>query len=86
MSGTVTILYFAALRERVGRGREVVPFGDMPTVRALLEARRREDAGFNDAFSGPGQVRVAVNKVLADFSTPLHAGDEVAFFPPMTGG
>ncbi|NHO32456.1 molybdopterin converting factor subunit 1 [Acetobacter fallax] len=86
MSGTVTVLYFAALRERVGRSREVVSLDGVMTVGAMLMSRRDNDAVLDAVFSGPGTVRVAVNKILADFEAPLHDGDEVAFFPPMTGG
>ncbi|NHN87352.1 MoaD/ThiS family protein [Acetobacter conturbans] len=87
MSGTATILYFAALRERIGRGSETVPLtADVSTVGDLLAERRRQDETLEDVFAQPGRVRVAVNRVLGDLSTPVHAGDEVAFFPPMTGG
>ena len=83
----VTLLYFASLRERVGRSREEValPSGT-PTVETLVEELRSRDARWTEAFA-PGQLwRVAVNQRMADPATPLKPGDEIAFFPPVTGG
>ena len=45
-----------------------------------------ETAGRGEPLSLVRPVRVAVNQVIADAETPLHAGDEVAFLPPVTGG
>lgn len=83
----VTVLYFASLREQVGRSREDValPPGT-PTVASLVEQLRARDGGAAEAFA-PGRTwRVAVNQRMADPATPLKPGDEVAFFPPVTGG
>jgi len=83
----VTLLYFASLRERVGRSREEValPPGT-PTVETLVEQLRSRDERWTEAFA-PGQAwRVAVNQRMADRATPVKPGDEVAFFPPVTGG
>jgi molybdopterin synthase sulfur carrier subunit len=83
----VTLLYFAGLRERVGCSREQValPSGNA-TVSMLVEELRKRDGGWPEAFA-PGKTwRVAVNQRMADLATPVKAGDEVAFFPPVTGG
>ena len=83
----VTVLYFASLRERLGMSREQValPAGT-PTVAALLDSLRSRDGNFTEAFA-PGKAwRVAVNQRMADLATPIKPGDEVAFFPPVTGG
>jgi molybdopterin synthase sulfur carrier subunit len=83
----VTVLYFASLRESLGLSREQValPAGT-PTVSALLDALRSRDGHWPDAFA-PGKAwRVAVNQQMASLATPLKPGDEVAFFPPVTGG
>ena len=83
----VTLLYFASLRERLGRSREEVPLPPgTPTVASLLEQLRARDERWTDALA-PGKAwRVAVNQRMADPSTPLKPGDEVALFPPVTGG
>jgi sulfur-carrier protein len=83
----LTLLYFASLRERVGRAREelaVAPAG--ATVAALLEELRGRGEPWNEALASGKSWRVAVNQRMADESTALRNGDEVAFFPPVTGG
>ena len=83
----MTVLYFAGLREAVGLAREQValPAGT-PTVSSLVDALRSRDGRWPDAFA-PGKAwRVAVNQQMAGLATPLKPGDEVAFFPPVTGG
>jgi molybdopterin synthase sulfur carrier subunit len=81
------VLYFASLRERVGRAdEEVSPPASVATVAALadwLAARHPEAAA---AFADRCLVRVAVNQEHAGWESPVHDQDEVAFFPPMTGG
>jgi len=83
----VTLLYFASLRETLGCSREelALPSGNA-TVSALVDALRGRGARWTDAFA-PGKTwRVAVNQQMANLATPLKPGDEIAFFPPVTGG
>jgi molybdopterin synthase sulfur carrier subunit len=83
----VTLLYFAGLRESLGCSREelALPSGNA-TVSALVDELRRRGARWTDAFA-PGKTwRVAVNQKMANLATPVKPGDEVAFFPPVTGG
>jgi molybdopterin synthase sulfur carrier subunit len=82
------ILYFAWLRHRVGTpSEEVEPPADVTTVKQLGDWLAARSPGFKQAWEAPGVVRVAVNQshVTAD-DAPVRAGDEVAFFPPVTGG
>ena len=83
----VTLLYFASLRERLGCSREQLPLpSGNATVASLVEQLRSRDSRWTEAFA-PGKTwRVAVNQQMADLATPLKPGDEVAFFPPVTGG
>jgi len=83
----LTVLYFASLRERLGKSREEValPPGT-PTVGSLVEALRARDGRWTEAFAPGRSWRVAVNQRMADPATALKPGDEVAFFPPVTGG
>ena len=84
----VTLLYFASLRESLGCSREQValPAAGAATVSTLLDALRARGDRWNEALSPGKQWRVAVNQQMADLATPLKAGDEVALFPPVTGG
>jgi molybdopterin converting factor subunit 1 len=86
-TGTVHILYFAWLRERVGRAEERValPPG-VDTVGELIEWLRQQSPGHAAAFAVARTVRCAVNQDFADPAKKLAPGDEVAFFPPVTGG
>ena len=81
------VLYFAWLRERAGRSEEMLAIPDgVATVGGLAAwLRGRDDAGAA-VFADPGVIRVAVNQAFAKPDTPITAGDEVAFFPPVTGG
>jgi molybdopterin synthase sulfur carrier subunit len=87
MSPPIKILYFAWLREKTGTSEEdvVLPEG-VTTVATLIASLRSRTPGYDSAFSIPKLVRVAVNQVFATPETPLAPGDEVAFFPPVTGG
>ena len=81
------LLYFAWVRQKIGRSEEVV---DVPaganTVGALAAWLQSRGGGYADAFADLKRVRVAVNQEHVDFGAPVKAGDEVAFFPPVTGG
>jgi molybdopterin synthase sulfur carrier subunit len=83
----ITLVYLARLRESLGVPSEMVelPAG-IANVGALL-AWLRGRGGAWAAELAPGRaVRVAVNFDVARNDTPVHAGDEVALFPPVTGG
>ena len=83
----ITLVYLARLREALGAAAEKVELpGDVGTVAALL-AWLRARGGAWAAELAPGRaVRVAVNYDMARGDTPVKAGDEVALFPPVTGG
>ena len=83
----LTILYFAWLRERVGMAAEALalPPG-VATVADLVEHLAARGPGYAAAFANRRAVRCAVNQEFAPASAVLHPGDEVAFFPPVTGG
>ena len=83
----ITVLYFASLRDAVGLSREQLPLpGQGATVSSIVDALCSREAPWSVAF-GPGRTwRVAVNQQMASLATPVKPGDEVAFFPPVTGG
>ncbi len=85
--GRVTILYFAWLRERVGCARESVELpDDVRDVAGLIGLLRARGRGHEAVFSLGRVVRAAVNQEFALPETVVGDGDEVAFFPPVTGG
>lgn len=83
----VTILYFARLREALGTGREELALaGDVADVAGLRAALMSRGGAWALELAHSKTVRVAVNQQMASGATPLRDGDEVAFFPPVTGG
>jgi len=81
------VLYFAALRERVGRSQEAVDAPDAVTTVAQLRqwlAQRGEP--WHEAFAETRRVRIAVDQAMVEDAHALHEDAEVAFFPPVTGG
>ncbi len=84
---TVKLLYFAWLRQEIGSGGEELqlPPG-VATVAALMAHLRGRGGGYAAAFAEDAVLRAAVNKKVVDTVHPLADGDEVAFFPPFTGG
>jgi sulfur-carrier protein len=83
----VKILYFAGLRTRIGRGEEDVEVpAEVRTVGELMAWLRKRGPGYAAAF-GPGAlVRAAVDQDYAGPDQSLAGAQEVAFFPPVTGG
>jgi molybdopterin synthase sulfur carrier subunit len=83
----VRVLYFAWLRERVGAGEEFVELAPgVDTVGALITWLRARSPGHDAAFAAMRTVRCAVNQDFAGPEAAVRGGDEVAFFPPVTGG
>ncbi len=81
------ILYFAGLRDAIGTNEEIVaPPPQVSTVRGLLEWLRARSPRHRNALDGATRLRMAVNLDYAGPDDPISAGDEVAFFPPVTGG
>lgn len=79
----VTVLLFAAHRERVGVGNVVVSLPDGATVGTLLSELRKRGGGWSDLLPTPA---VAVNRRYASGDSVLADGDEVALIPPVAGG
>ena len=81
------VLYFAWLRQKTGIAEEEVsPPAEVRDVAGLVRWLAARSAGHAAAFADPRQVRAAVNQDFATPDAPVAAHDEVAFFPPVTGG
>jgi molybdopterin synthase sulfur carrier subunit len=83
----VKLVYFAWVRERIGRpDEEVEPPAGVATVADLVRWLKSRGEEYAYAFENEGVVRAAVDRVHAKPDAPLAGAREVAFFPPMTGG
>ena len=83
----VRVMYFAGLREQVGTSCEDVelPAG-VSTLAGLRSHLISRGGPWQSAFAEGRLVRMAVNQTMAPAATSIRSGDEVAFFPPVTGG
>lgn len=81
------LLYFAWIREKAGvPGEQVSPPASVADVSELVGWLRERGGGPANALADLRMVRVAVNQEHVGLDHPVHPGDEVAFFPPVTGG
>jgi molybdopterin synthase sulfur carrier subunit len=83
----VRILYFASLREKIGKDAEEI---DLPagvaSIAALRLHLRARGGAWADALAETRLLRTAVNQDMVPPAASIKAGDEIAFFPPVTGG
>ncbi len=81
------LVYFAWVRERIGKGEEVVePPAGVATVGDLINWLAGRGEEYAHAFENPKIIRAAIDHAHVKPSAPLDGAGEVAFFPPMTGG
>ncbi len=81
------MLYFGWVRGKIGIDRETVePPAGIDDVEGLITWLRGRGAGYAEALDDLAVVRVAVNQELVDLDQAVARGDEIALFPPMTGG
>ena len=81
------IHYFAHLREQLGRECDdlVLPDG-IVNVAELIEFLQNKDPTINEIFESTPKILVAINQVVVSRDSKITQNDEIAFFPPMTGG
>jgi molybdopterin synthase sulfur carrier subunit len=83
----VKLLYFAWVRERIGRGEERLTLPvETRTVGELVAWLKTRGEEYASAFENDDTIRVAINQNHVDFAASLENAREVAFFPPVTGG
>jgi molybdopterin synthase sulfur carrier subunit len=84
---SLRLVYFAWVRERVGRGEETVaPPPGIETVRDLARWLKSRGDGYAAAFADEAVIRAAIDRSHARPDAPIAGAREIAFFPPMTGG
>jgi molybdopterin synthase sulfur carrier subunit len=80
-------VYFAWVRERVGKAQEELnPPPTVTTIKDLMTWLSRQGEGYAYAFEKPSTVRAALDRVHARHDAAIAGAKEIAFFPPMTGG
>jgi molybdopterin synthase sulfur carrier subunit len=82
----IDVQYFASVRERLGIDSEQVEVAGMTTVAALLDLLAARHGEKGQRVLKDARVLAAVNQVVAESQAAVRSGDEVAFFPPVTGG
>jgi molybdopterin synthase sulfur carrier subunit len=81
------LLYFAWVRERIGKGEEdVEPPATVTTVSDLIGWLSRRGEEYAHAFENPRVIRTAIDRTHVKADTGIAGAREIAFFPPMTGG
>ena len=83
----VRVLYFASVREKLGRDAEELELpAEVSTIAGLRSHLRARGGAWADALAESRLLRTALNQDMAQPAAPIKSGDEVAFFPPVTGG
>lgn len=81
----VNVLYFASFREQLGKAQEQLP-AEFDSVESLLKVLAERGEIWQQALANNPNLQIAVNHDMANRETSIKAGDEIAFFPPVTGG
>nr|WP_047167842.1 molybdopterin converting factor subunit 1 [Sphingomonas sp. Y57] len=83
----IELLYFARIREAIGRSAETVsPPAEVATVAALVDWLAARGGGYAEAFADRSRVRAAIGDGFVAPDAPIAGAREVALFPPVTGG
>jgi sulfur-carrier protein len=84
---SVKLLYFAWVRERIGKAaEEIEPPPGVATVAELIAWLAARGEQYAHAFENPEVVRAAIDRAHVKADTAIAGAREIAFFPPMTGG
>jgi molybdopterin synthase sulfur carrier subunit len=83
----IEILYFARVREAIGRSRETVsPPADIVTVADLVDWLSARGGGYAEAFGDRARLRAAIDQAFVGADAAIAGAREIALFPPVTGG
>jgi sulfur-carrier protein len=83
----VTLLYFASIREAVGHSDEICDLPDtIQTPHDLISWLSERSAGYAAAFANPDRLRCAIDQSIVPLGSAIGSAQEIAFFPPVTGG
>ena len=81
------IKYFSWIKEHIGKSEEQIDLPDhIKNVNELIKYLNEIDEKYNLIFDKKELIKIAVNKTYSSFDTNINDNDEIAFFPPVTGG
>ena len=81
------ILYFSWIKDKIGKSHEDIQIKDnIKTIDDLVKLLKDSDKSYEEVFKDTSSIKVSINMETADFKDQINNNDEVAFFPPMTGG
>ena len=81
------ILYFSWLKEKIGlNSQEIIKPENVETVGDLITFLKEQSESHKNAFSDLNSIKAAVNQEFSDLEKKIKEKDEIAFFPPVTGG
>lgn len=83
----IELLYFARVREAIGRSAETVSLPDsITTIGALIDWLADRGGGYAEAFADRGRIRAAIGDIFVTPDSAIGDAREIALFPPVTGG
>jgi molybdopterin synthase sulfur carrier subunit len=83
----VKVIFFASFKERLNCNEQIIEIRANSTITDLCHILVDKGSAWQKIFTDPSSsVKVACNQQMAEFSSIIHDNDEVAFFPPVTGG
>ena len=81
------VLYFSWIKDKLEKSHEEIQLNDnIKTVNDLITLLKKNNENYEDVFKDTSSIKVSINMETARFEDSIHDNDEVAFFPPMTGG
>ena len=81
------VLYFSWIKDKLGKSYEEIQVSDnIKTINDLITLLKQNNENYEDVFKDTSSIKVSINMETAEFEDRIHDNDEVAFFPPMTGG
>ena len=81
------VLYFSWIKDKLGKSHEEIQVDDnIKTINDLITLLKQNNENYEDVFKDTSSIKVSINMETARFEDSIHDNDEVAFFPPMTGG
>ena len=83
----MNILYFSWIKDKLGKTKENITIDEnIGSVAELITFLKSKDETYKEVFKDISSIRVSINMETANMEDPISINDEIAFFPPMTGG